>query len=76
LLKIFSSKKISAAGRFLFFAGSKNRPAVGIPQRDSAERAFNKLARTFAAHGDAQAIPGRRCSSRLDLAARRTDEHF
>jgi putative tryptophan/tyrosine transport system substrate-binding protein len=38
-----------ASTRFLFFPGSKNRAAVRIPQRASAERAFNKLARIFAA---------------------------
>ena len=36
-----------------------------IPQQDSAERAFNKLARTFAAQvGGAQAIPERRRANR------------
>jgi hypothetical protein len=31
------------------FFSAKKRPVVRIPQQDSAERAFNKLARTFAA---------------------------
>jgi hypothetical protein len=56
------SCKISAAGRWLgfyFFSPAKNRAVVRIPQRDSAERAFNKLARTFAAQSrGAQALPG------------------
>jgi hypothetical protein len=43
--KNFSLEK----NRLLFFPGSKNRAALMIPQQDSAVRAFNKLARTFAA---------------------------
>jgi hypothetical protein len=35
-----------------------------IPQQDSAERAFNKLARTFASQGGAQAIPKQRRANR------------
>jgi len=35
--------------RFSVFAKSKISRWVKIPQQDSAERAFNKLARTFAA---------------------------
>jgi hypothetical protein len=41
--------RISRRIGFYFFPGSKNRAAVMIPQQDSAVRAFNKLARTFAA---------------------------
>src|SRR6516164_6701150 len=53
------------------FAESKISRSVRIPQQDSAVRAFNKLARTFAAQVETldtgPAVAG---SSRLDLAAR------
>jgi len=49
----------------LFLPGSENRAAVRIPQQDGAVRAFNKLARTFAAQvgrsSDTGAAVGKRC---------------
>src|SRR5262249_35891086 len=39
----------TGGGSVPIFSQQKNRPVVRIPQRASAERAFNKLARTFAA---------------------------
>jgi hypothetical protein len=49
--KFFLAKNFArrSVARFLFFSPAKNRPVARIPQQDSAVRALNKLARTFAA---------------------------
>jgi hypothetical protein len=49
--KFFLAKNFSrrSVDRFLFFSPAKNRAVVRILQQDSAKRAFNKLARAFAA---------------------------